>query len=250
MSLLSSALLCVAARGAPPTLRELRMTADTPLAACERCRDGDWLVHTGTLDVVVGTSHRRDESFYKFPTADALGSLLYLQPSGTAMRGDIMLGTPYLRVGNTTRHVAYERIDKRQSGDALTITAQGAGRGARGEQLRFASQYTFSADSARIDVSLQVTNSGPRPVRDLVYSLYFDPHQIYDFSPADDAAHAGLAFRGYPREGRLIGWLDRTARLSNDYNHSGWDGGMILPDPVAVSLAPGASNTRNYTLFA
>ncbi|MEX0709561.1 MAG: CehA/McbA family metallohydrolase [Woeseia sp.] len=247
-------LLCTAlaatARAAPPSVHTINSAGDDTLPGCGRCTAGDYVVRTGRIDAVIGGSHRLDESFYKFPTADALGSLVFLRPAGSGVRGDIMAGTPYLRIGNTTRHVRYDTLETRRDKDGVTFIARGQYVGEGGEGLAFTGRTTFVADSNRVELTLTVTNTGEKPVTGLVYSLFFDPHQIYDFSPADVAAHSGLQFRAYPRDGHLYGWLDRTARHDDDYNHSGWDGGMILPDPLAVTLAPGGSDRRRYTLLA
>ncbi len=239
-----------ASRAAEIEVRTLGVSGGSASAICERCADGDFLVKTGALEVVVGGSHRSDESFYKFRSADALGSIVFFRPAGSAMRGDIMLGTPYTRVGDTTRHVRYERVEIQRSGARVRFVATADHRDSRGGQLRFVGRYDFANDSTRVSISLTVTNVGSAPVEDLVYSLFFDPHQVYDFSPADVEAHRALAFRGYPRENRLIGWVDPTPRRAVSDYYWGWDGGMILPDPLAVDLEPGQSQTRNYALVA
>ncbi len=217
---------------------------------CSRCADGDWLVDNGKFELVIGGSHRRDESFYRFPTADALGSIVFLRPAGTEARGDVMIGTPYVRVNRTTRHVLYDRLEMQESEDRVTFVASGLYSGEHGQRIRFEGRYVIAADAERIDISLSATNVGPTPVSDFIYSLYFDPHQIYDFSPADVAEHRPLAFRGYPRAGLMAAWVDRTPRLANSDYDWGWDGGMILPDPRAVDLEPGGRDSRDYVYFA
>ena len=114
-------LICIAisatSQAAEIEVRTLGVSGGSAKALCERCADGDYLVSNGRIEVAIGGSHRRDESFYKFPTADALGSILFYRPAGTDLRGDIMVGTPYVRVGNTTRHVRYENVEIRRSGN-------------------------------------------------------------------------------------------------------------------------------------
>jgi len=249
-ALLSLVCLAISAssQSAEIEVRTLGASGGSANALCERCADGDYLVRSGKLEVVIGASHRRDESFYKFPTADALGSILFYRPAGTDIRGDIMLGTPYVRVGNTTRHVRYETIEIQRSGAHVTFVASAIYENAEGIRAQFEGRYRFSGDSERVEISLTATNLGTEPIANFVYALFFDPHQIYDFSPADVEAHRALMFRGYPRQNHLIGWRDATPRLSvTDYRY-GWDGGMILPDPLAVDLAPGASESRSYLL--
>ncbi len=246
-------LICLAisatSQAAEIEVRTLGAAGDPAKALCERCADGDYFVSNGRLEVVIGGSHRRDESFYKFPTADALGSILFCRPAGTDLRGDIMLGTPYVRVGNTTRHVAYEKVEVQRSEQYVTFVASAHYSDPAGLRAQFEGRYRFSNDSERVDISLTLTNLGPKPIESFVYALFFDPHQIYDFSPADVEEHRALMFRGYPRENHLIGWVDETPRLSvTDYRY-GWDGGMILPDPLAVDLAPGMSDSRSYALI-
>ena len=216
---------------------------------CARCVVGDYLLSNENIELVVGASHRRDESFYRFPTADALGSLVFLRAAGSDIRGDIMVGTPYVRINNTTRHINYENLEVQQSAGRVTVVASGTYRDDSGERARFELRLPVADDSEQLDLSLAVTNVGTRPLENFIYALYFDPHQMYDFSPADSGAHAELPFRGYPRANHLVAWADPTPRKSDGYNQSGWDGGMILPDPLAVKLQPGDSETRHYTLL-
>jgi hypothetical protein len=218
---------------------------------CERCLPGDYVASNGHLEIVVGASHRADESFYKFATADSLGSIVFARPAGSGIRGDIMLGTPYVRVGNTTQHILYDRLDVLEGSAETRFTASGTFRDNSGTALRFTADFFLAADAKHIPVSLTVTNIGTAAVRDVVYSLYFDPHQIYDFSPGDEATHSRFQFRGYPRENHLYAWSDPTPRVSGkgDY-YFGWDGGLILADAIGVDFEPGQTRSRAYTLFA
>ncbi len=244
--------ICIAlATGAGATEIEVQTLGASGVAApeaCERCADGDNLIHNGALEVVIGGSHRRDESFYRFPTADALGSIVFLRPAKTSLRGDIMVGTPTVRVGNTTRHVRYADVRIERSGSDVAIVASGSYSDDTRGRARFATRYLFAAGSNRVHISLTLENVGSKPIEDFVYAIFFDPHQIYDFSPSDVEAHQKLSFRGYPRENQLIGWVDATPRLSVGEDRYGWDGGMILPDPVAIDLAPGERVSRQYAL--
>jgi hypothetical protein len=218
---------------------------------CTRCREGDYLISNGKLDVIVGTSHREDESFYKFPTADALASIISIKPADTNANGDIMAGTPYVRVGNTTRHVRYDDIEVLRDEELVSVVATGQYDDNNGALAKFVARMRFESDADHVNLSLTVTNNGQKPLDNFIYALYFDPHQIYDFSPADVNAYRHIRFRAYPREGQIIAWSDRTERHEDrDYNNSGWDGGLILPDPVGVDLAPGSSDIRQYSLFA
>ncbi len=252
MCILVCAMSATTTLAAPVEVRTLQSNgepADDSL--CARCVDGDYLVSNGRLELVIGGSHRRDESFYKFPTADGLGSIISIKPAGTNMTGDIMVGTPYIRIDNTTQHVRYDTIEIVQSEERVTFVAAGLYSDDRGARAQFVAHTAIANNAEWVDLTLTVTNIGAVPIDDLIYSLYFDPHQIYDFSPADAAAHRQFRFRAYPRENHLIAWQDRTVRVEDsDYSHSGWDGGMILPDPVAITLEPGNSDSRRYTLFA
>ncbi len=218
-------------------------------AFCERCADADYLVTNGKLEVSIGGSHRRDESFYKFPTADAFGSIVFYRPAGSTASGDIMVGSPTVRIGNTTRHLSHQTLTFARSRDRVSFTARALYIGADGARVRFETRYDFASGSERVEITLTATNIGSMPIDAFIYALFFDPHQIYDFSPSDVAAHRELTFRGYPRANQLTGWVDRTARLRvSDFSY-GWDGGMILPDPRAVRLEPGRSDSRQYALF-
>jgi len=218
--------------------------------ACPRCEVGDHIISNGILDLYIGGTHRRDQSFYKFPTADTFGSIISMTPSGAKMNGDIMLGTVYIRQLNTTKHLSFEKLQVTATDMGVTFIASGNVITEKGESLHFEANTVLAQETDKLAVSLTLTNSGSETINDLVYSLYFDPHQMYDFSPADGGLHPELMFRGYPRENHLIVWGDKTTRQTygNDFLF-GWDGGMILPDPLAVDLAPGESDSRHYSLI-
>ncbi|HXV36299.1 MAG TPA: hypothetical protein VEC18_04080, partial [Myxococcota bacterium] len=248
----------IALSGAAHAAVELRTLGgpDDPLRAeCERCAEGDYFLDNGALEIAVGASHRRDESFYRFATADAYGSIVFCRPRGSTARGDAMLGTPYLRIGNTTHHLVYEevRVDDVGVGHPTPrarIRASVERELGGGARVRFEVRYEIEDASPRIGVRLRATNVGSRTLDGLIYALFFDPHQIYDFSPADHAAHRALAFRGYPRASHLLAWIDPTPRVAASEDRYGWDGGMLLPDPVSIRLEPGASDERHYALVA
>lgn len=241
----SSAAVCRAA----PGVQRLGPPGVPASDFCERCADGDYRVDNGRYQVVIGASHRPDESFYKFRTADALGSIVFVRAKGAGVRGDIMLGTPYLRLGNTTRHLVYDDVSVSKANGHVQALATGAWSGEPVGRLRFEGRYGIADGAGRIEVALTVRNTGERRIDDLTWSVFFDPHQIYDFSPADVAANRGLDFRGYPRGRHLVAWIDATPREDAESdNEWGWDGGMILPDPLPVTLGPGEAETRRYTL--
>jgi hypothetical protein len=229
------------------TVRQLETTENL----CERCLPGDYVASNGHLEIVVGASHRADESFYKFATADSLGSIVFARPVGSGIRGDIILGTPYVRIGNTTQHIRYDSLDVSEGSTETSFTASGTFRDESGIALRFTADFSLAASAKHIPVSLRVTNIGTAAVREVVYSLYFDPHQIYDFSPGDNATHSRFQFRGYPRENYLYVWSDPTPRRSGKSDYFlGWDGGLILADAIGVDFEPGETRSRAYTLFA
>ena len=241
--------LTVAGHAAAPGVTRLGESQEAAGAFCARCRDGDWLIDNGRFVAVIGASHRPDQSFYKFPTADALGSLVFLRAGDASVPGDIMLGTPWLRVDHATRHVLYDDVAVSRERDVVRVTARGAWQRGDDTDLRFEARYTIAMDGDRVDFSLTATNAATQAFENLVWSAFFDPHQVYDFAPADHAAHGALKFRGYPRARQLVGWIDRTRRVAADSDFDwGWDGGMIVPDPLPVTLAPGASETRTYSL--
>ena len=247
-------LICVAqsalAQGGDLKVRTLGASGDAAQVVCSRCADGDFLINNGKIEVVIGGSHRRDSSFYKFPTADALGSIVFHRPAGADASGDIMVGTPYVRVNNTTRHVRYRNLEIQRSENSVEVVANGLYSDGSGARAQFEGRYVIAEDSERVDISLRVTNVGSTSIENFIYSIFFDSHQIYDFSPADATAHRRLRFRGYPRAMHLTGWVDRTPRVPTTDDEWGWDGGMILPDPVAVTLEPGERDSREYGLFA
>lgn len=246
---LLTAAASAAAGAAAPEVRRLGPPEAPAKAICERCADGDYLIDNGRFEAVIGASHRPDESFYGFRTADALGSIVFVRAEGAGVRGDIMLGTPYLRLGNTTRHVVYDDVSVTEEHGRVQVVANGEWSDETVGRVRFEGRYDIAGSSGRIDVALTVRNAGEQRIENLIWSIFFDPHQIYDFSPADVAAHRALTFRGYPRARHLVGWIDPTPRAAADSDFDwGWDGGMILPDPLPVTLGPGEAETRRYAL--
>jgi len=231
----------------PVTLRELT-TADK---LCQRCSVGDYLISNGKLEFIVGASHRSGESFYKFPTADAFGSLISIKPVGSNINGDVMLGTPYLRINNTTQHILYDEINILKEGDNIIIVTNASYDDKQGTKLNFVGQYIFEANLEKLNLSLTVSNAGTHTEEDLIYALFFDPYQMYYFSPGELEEHQNLQFYAYPRENHLFVWVDSTPRKSrySDFNF-GWDGGMIIPDPIAINLLPEEKETRQFNLFS
>lgn len=192
--------LATAAHGAEPEVHVLGAPGEPAGSFCGRCADGDFLVDNGSLELVIGGSHRRDESFYKFPTADTLGSIVFHRFAVTGARSDIMLGTPYVRVGRTTTHVRFDNVEMERSGNLVAFVANGLYRDGQRVQVQFEGCYAIAEGSKRVDISLTATNVGPNAIEDFIYSIFFNPHQIYDFSPADVA---GSEARDRPR-GRLL----------------------------------------------
>lgn len=223
-------------------------SADT---LCPRCAIGDYLIVTAKLETIVGGSHRKGESFYKFPTADAFGSVISIRPLGTTINGDILLGTPYLRISNTTHHIGYDKITFSEDGDKLILIAQGSYSDKQQTELNFVGKYVFEANAEKLALSLTVSNAGSHTKSNLIHALFFDPYQMYYFSPGEFEEHQDLEFYAYPRDNHLFVWADPTPRKSrySDFDF-GWDGGMILSDPTAINLTPGSSDTRHYQLFS
>ena len=63
------------------------------------------------------------------------------------MRGDIMAGTPYVRIDNTTRHVSYDNLEVVQSEESITFIATGLYSDDSGARARFIGRTLIARDA-------------------------------------------------------------------------------------------------------
>ncbi len=238
LALPALALLLAAADGHSLTEAEAR--------ECAGCVAGDRRLAASPFELVLGSSSRDDECFYSFPTADLRGSLLRFRPAGLPASGErLAAGSPYIRVDDTTVHLRYEAVT---TADA-SVEARAAWVGANGDRADVVTRYAFDAGHGRVELVSTLTNAGPRPLVDLVFALFFDPHQMYDWSPSDVAGHETQAFRVYPRPGHYLAWLDGNPRRPEPRLPAIWDGSLTLEPPAPVTLRPGQAHTIRYVLL-
>jgi hypothetical protein len=227
---------------------DIHVLTEAEAKECAGCAAGDERLPEPGLDVVLGSSPRIDECFYSFPTADLRGSLVRFRPAGLPVSGErLAAGSPYIRVDDTTEHLRYSSVQV-LPGTPRVVLARATWLGKAGQRAAVVTRYTFSG-AGRVELVSSLTNSGPRPLKGLVFALFFDPHQMYDWSPSDVAGHESQSFRVYPRPQHYLAWLDGNPRQARPKLPAIWDGSLILEPPGPVDLAPGGAHTVRYTLL-
>lgn len=225
---------------------DVHVLTEAEATTCAGCVAGDRRLAGSPFELVVGSSSRADECFYSFPTADLRGAIVSFRPAGLVPSAErLVAGTPYIRVDDTTVHLPYTSV----TAAAPVAEARAAWAGRNGERAEVVTRSTFAPEHGRVELVSTLTNTGARPLSDLVFALFFDPHQMYDWSPSDVAGHESQAFRVYPRPGHYLAWLDGNPRRKSPKLAAIWDGALTLEPPAPVTLGPGQAHTIRYVLL-
>jgi hypothetical protein len=213
--------------------------ADVPEKFCTEWRKGDYLLTDGEYLILFGGSSRTMQSLLNYPVADAMGSIIGFAPAGKDLLGNLIAGSPYLRINGKKQTVSYSSIkpmaDKNTAG-LFTIQAKAIFEGREGERAQVNTQYKIAPHSGIIEISSCLENTGKSPLQETQYFLYFNASQVYSFSPFHWEKHRDLNFRVYPKKGHFLGWVSRNPLPEDE---------ELLPG----KLNPGESYDVHYTLF-
>ena len=80
--------------------------ADVPEEFCTEWRKGDYLLTDGEYLILFGGSSRTMQSILNYPVADAMGSIIGFAPAGKNLLGNLIAGSPYLRINGKKQTVS------------------------------------------------------------------------------------------------------------------------------------------------
>jgi hypothetical protein len=220
-------------------VRTVARAEDLPEAFCPGWSSGDILVSDGRFLALVGGSDRALKTTLNLPTASLKGGIIAFVPAGRNCADALVIGAPALIVKNRNHYLTYGALSARPdpSGRTAALECEASYGDAQGRTAAVRTVYRFVAGSGRIEIVSTLTNTGSAPFEGLGFHVYFNAQSSYSFNPYDRERFPGLNFRVYQKPGRALGWLNLNPVPA---------GGGRWPG----TLAPGASITARYILFA
>jgi hypothetical protein len=213
------------------TIQKISEKGDLPESFCPAFEEGDYLVSDGKYLILIGGSSRMLQSILNYPAGDAMGSIIGFVPAGKKLAGNLIAGTPFVRINEEIQEVKYKSIQPippEGTNRPLIIEAIAPFEGINGERAQITTHYRLMSQSGMIEIKSNIKNTGKSSIEDLHFSLYFNAMHRYSFSPFHREKHADLNFRVYPKKGHFLGFLNQTP---------------LNPDigPVPGTLEPGES---------
>ncbi len=190
----------------------IQSTEEVPEKFSSMAQKGDVLIVDGKSCALLGGSARSLITSANYPYGQALGSLLGFAPAGKNLSGDVIIGSPVLRIKEKTRRPAYSRFERiggeTAEGDSTRFRAFGLFEDPEGRKAELATTYVFYPERGRLDVVSTLTNIGKSILEDTSYSLFFDAFSRFNFSPYQEKNFPGLNFRVYQKKGHFLGWIN------------------------------------------
>jgi hypothetical protein len=255
-NLLGILVLCVPIllQAAEFEVKVIKSAADLPEQFNTLWKEGDVLVSDGKNLVLFGGTERVLRSYYQYPIEHTLGSVLGYVPKGKGFKGNLVIGSPYIRIKNKSQYLGYSSfsaIPQKAQGGSLLFLAVAHYKGDKGEKAEVTTLYHLNPESGKIDITSTVKNTGMVKLEDFHYSLYNNSGQVYSFSPFEEADLSGssasstgrsrLPFWVYPKKGNYLGWIDLNPIRSSSQPIS-WES-------VSMNLDPGKSFEARYVLL-
>jgi hypothetical protein len=255
-NLLGILVLCVPIllQAAEFEVKVIKSAADLPEQFNTLWKEGDVLVSDGKNLVLFGGTERVLRSYYQYPIEHTLGSVLGYVPKGKGFKGNLVIGSPYIRIKNKSQYLGYSSfsaIPQKAQGGSLLFLAVAHYKGDKGEKAEVTTLYHLNPESGKIDITSTVKNTGTVKLEDFHYSLYNNSGQVYSFSPFEEADLSGssasstgrsrLPFCIYPKKGHYLGWIDLNPIRSSSQPIS-WES-------VSMNLDPGKSFEARYVLL-
>ncbi len=241
-------------QGAGFEVKVIKNAADLPEQFNTLWREGDVLVSNDKNLILFGGTERVLRSYYQYPIEHTLGSVLGYVPKGKGLMSDMVIGSPYIRIKNKCRYLNYSSfstIPQKDENGPLLFHAVAHYIGEKGEKAEVKTLYHLNPQSAKIDITSMVKNTGSKRLEDLHYSLYCSSAQVYSFSPfkdedlsgssASSAVRSRLPFWVYPKKGHYLGWIDLNPIQALNQPIS-WES-------VSMNLDPGKSFEARYVLL-
>ena len=234
-------------------VKVIRNASDLPGKFCSIWKEGDYLISDGKNLVLMGGTERILKSYYKYPIEHTMGSILGFSPLGENYKSDLVIGAPYIRIGDKSKYLAYDSIGpspRVDSDGSLSLLAIAHYEGEKKEKIEIKTAYRLIPQKGMIDITSHIKNAGMEELRDIHYSLYFNASQVYSFSPFGGAdqiypsskiKHPELPFWVYPKNGYYLGWIDFNS--IRDVHQP------ISRESTAITLAPSGSFEFHYVLL-
>ena len=225
-------------------IKVINSAADLPEIFSSEWKPGDYLISDGKNMVLMGGTDRVLKSYYQYPIEHTLGSVLGFVPAGKNLRGDLVIGAPYIRIKNRSRYLAYSsfKLEPQKTPDgSLSFLAAAVYQGKNNERAEIRTRYRLYPGTGKIDIVSTVKNSGETPIADFHYSLYFSADQVYYFSPFEGEDKTKPSFWVYPKNGHYLGWVDLNP-VKEIYQ-------PIERESLSTNLNPGKSMEARYVLL-
>jgi hypothetical protein len=205
-------LVCPPFLQAEVQVKIIQSVEEVPEKFSSMAQKGDVLLEDGKSCALLGGSARPLITSANYPYGQSLGSLLGFAPAGKDLSGDVIIGSPVLRMKEMTHRPAYSRIE-RLKGEAADVDfvrfqAFGLFEDPEGRKAEFATTYVFYPEKGRLDVTSTLTNVGRSAFEDSSFSLFFDAFSRFNFSPYQEKRFPGFNFRVYQKKGHFLGWIN------------------------------------------
>jgi hypothetical protein len=221
-------------------IKTIQSADEVPAKFSSMAQKGDVLITDGKSCVLLGASARSLVTSANYPYGQALGNLLGFAPAGKGLSGDVIIGSPVLRLKEKTYRPPYSRLERIKGEaaerDSVGFQAFGFFEDSAGKRAEIATTYVFHPEKGRLDITSNLTNTGKSAFENLSYSLFFDAFSRFNFSPYQEKRFPRLNFRVYQKKGHFLGWVNPDRAEKEDGRFPG-------------RLAPGEKCELRYILF-
>ncbi len=221
-------------------IKTIQSADEVPAKFSSMAQKGDVLIMDGKSCVLLGGTARSLVTSSNYPYGQALGNLLGFAPAGKGLSGDVIVGSPVLRLKEKTYRPPYSRLERIKGeaakGDSVSFQAFGFFEDPAGTRAEIATTYVFYPEKGRLEIASNLTNAGKAAFEDLGYSLFFDAFSRFNFSPYQEKKFSRLNFRVYQKKGHFLGWFNPDPAEKGDGRFPG-------------RLAPGEKCELRYILF-
>ncbi|MBP1661377.1 MAG: hypothetical protein H6P95_2569, partial [Candidatus Aminicenantes bacterium] len=218
---------------APASVRVVKDPAELPQPFAHIALPGDVFVSDGRYAAVIAGSPRTLWSSGNYGHPDISGYIAAFLPSDASARPDTQLGYPAIRLNGKMLDVTTTSV--RPEGNAAVVRA--SSQGPDGRRLDIQIRYTFAFETGRMDVAVEIRNSGKAGIDGLSASLGANAWQSYNFSPYNIASFPQLDFRVYERPDHVLAWHNLNPVETSE-------------SPLPGSLRPGQIHRLSYSVIA
>lgn len=164
--------------------------------------------------LLIGASARKFLTYTNYPLTSAKGSILAFLPLGINTTSEITAGAPVMEFGKERIVLNYSEIslpELIENEDKLTIKLKAYYSDEKGRRGICETIYRYFLNLNQVKISSTVKNTGDVAWEDFNYSLYFNSHQRYRFSPSNEGNIPNLNFTVYPKNSHYLAWLEHSS---------------------------------------